>query len=427
MEILTEFDELQEAMKRINLNESVMPYINGVLCDNVKYNKAQKILDCPQMMSAHKYIYNLDMDQLSEEEGNKIDKLYDLGVKHGFIVDDLTDWDAEDNVDADIEKTVNDQLDGNASKPVEKPIAGTLFKAKVPCWTVIYSATSADGQIKTGEAYSNAISASAAKADVKAKLSNYGYSNITILAIESCEADVTCGKFETTDEDDVAENDMLRNRPHNAHVDDPAGIAEADDSDKAEEESSDKEDDDTAEDDSKEETSDDEDSEEESSEDDSEETSDDDTADDDSEEKDSDEESTDDDAEKETSDDNSEEEEESDEKDSEKDDDKEASDEDSEEDDKDDDKDDEKDDEKEELDAAQKTELRNSYKKTFKNTLVKCKFDTSFNDLTLEQKVKFFTELSKAWKKNEPSEFMTDKEIEQLNNIVVNPDDGEDD
>lgn len=52
---------------------------------------------------------------------------------------------------------------------------------------------------------------------------------------------------------------------------------------------------------------------------------------------------------------------------------------------------------------------------------MKCKFETSFNDLTLEQKVKFFTELAKAWTKNEPNEFMTDKEIEQLNNVVVKP------
>ena len=79
----------------------------------------------------------------------------------------MTDWDAEtlDNA-AKVEE-----------KPVEQakqPVGGTLFKAKVPCWTVIYSATSKDGDIKTGEAYSNAISASAAKADVNAKLSRIG-------------------------------------------------------------------------------------------------------------------------------------------------------------------------------------------------------------------------------------------------------------
>ena len=75
--------------------------------------------------------------------------------------------------------------------------------------------------------------------------------------------------------------------------------------------------------------------------------------------------------------------------------------------------------EKEELDANKKAELKDKYRRTFKITLIKCKFDKSFNDLTLEEKVKFFTALSKAWTKNEPNEFMTDKEIEQLNSVVV--------
>jgi hypothetical protein len=62
MEILTDFDGLQEAMKKINLDESVMPYVNGRLVDSEAYNKTQKILNCPEMISAHKFLYNLDMD-----------------------------------------------------------------------------------------------------------------------------------------------------------------------------------------------------------------------------------------------------------------------------------------------------------------------------------------------------------------------------
>ena len=50
----------------------------------------------------------------------------------------------------------------------------------------------------------------------------------------------------------------------------------------------------------------------------------------------------------------------------------------------------------------------------------KCKFKTAFIDLSLEDKVKFFTELSKAWgDKADPSKFMTDKETEQLEKIIV--------
>ena len=410
MEILTEFDELQEAMKKINLNESIMPYINGILCDAPSYNKVQKILDCPEMISAHKYLYDLDLDQLSEEEIGKIDKLYKLGVDRGFIQDDLTDWDKElAPADAAAEKIVADEL------KKDKPVGGTLFKAKVPCWTVIYSAASKDGQIKTGEAYSNAISASAAKADVKAKLSSVGYSNITILAIESCEADVEVGSFSTEESEEVEENDMLHNRSHNAHISAP--LAEADDDeDSSEDDSSD---DDSSDDGSSEDSKDDsaEDESEDDGADDSEDASDDESADDsDDSTEDSGDDSSDDSSDDATDDAASEEESKDDE---EKNDDAES------EDDSSDDAKSDEDGEDKELDANQKADLKDKYKKTFKNTLVKCKFENSFNDLTLEQKVKFFTELSKAWKKNEPNEFMTDKEIEQLNNVVVKPNDEE--
>ena len=377
MEILTEFDGLQEALKKVKINESVMPYVNGRLVDDAAFNKTQKILDCPEMISAHKYLYNLDMDQLTEEEINKIDQLYKLGCDRGFIVDDLTDWDKPETPEqAEIKQEVK------VEEPAQKPVGGTLFKAKVPCWTVIYSATSKDGSIKTGEAYSNAISASAAKADVNAKLSRIGYSNISILAIEATDACDCVAAKACAEDEEVVEDDMLDGRVHNNH------ISEADDEEEsAEDEGAEEEE---TEDDNEEESS-----EEESSEEDG--TKEEKTEDTKSEEstEDSAEEEEDDSEEEEPSDDSEEEES-------------------SEEDDGEDDGE-----EKEELDANEKAELKDKYRKTFKNVLVKCKFDTSFNDLTLEQKVKFFTELSKAWKKNEPTEFMTDKEVEQLNNIVV--------
>ena len=275
-------------------------------------------------------------------------------------------------------------------EPVEKPVGGTLFKAKVPCWTVIYSATSNDGSIKTGEAYSNAISASAAKADVNAKLSRIGYSNISILAIEATDACDCAAAKACAEDEEVVEDDMLDGRVHNNHV------SEADDEEEPAEDEGAEEEEETEEDNE-------EDSSEEDSSEDEEQSSEKDDAKEDKVEDTKSEESTEDGAEEEE--DDSEDEESSD---------------DSEEEESSEEGDDGDDgEEKEELDANEKAELKDKYRKTFKNVLVKCKFDTSFNDLTLEQKVKFFTELSKAWKKNEPTEFMTDKEVEQLNNIVV--------
>ena len=145
MEILTEFDELQAAMAKINMNESVFPYVNGRLVDSDSFNKTQKLLNCAEMISAHKYLYDLDLDQLTPEEKSKIDKLYDLGVERGFIVDDLTKWDDENGEENEPEDTG------------KQPEVVDAVSDKTSCWTVIYSAMR-DGQVKTGEAYSTADS-----------------------------------------------------------------------------------------------------------------------------------------------------------------------------------------------------------------------------------------------------------------------------
>ena len=54
--------------------------------------------------------------------------------------------------------------------------------------------------------------------------------------------------------------------------------------------------------------------------------------------------------------------------------------------------------------------------------LKKLKFEVPFNELSLEQKVDFFTEIDKVWDKEDPTKFMTQKEQEQLEAIKVAPD-----
>lgn len=414
MEILTEFDELQAALAKVNMDECVMPYVRGRLVNESAYNKTQKILNCPEMISAHKYLYELDMDQLTNEDEQKIDQLYKLGCDRGFIIDDLTDWDEDDG-----EEEVEDDI-----AVAEVPVAprqpqNTLFKAKIPCWTVIYSATK-DGDIKTGEAYSNAVSMNAAKADVNAKLSQCGYDNITILAIENCtnvpqpRAMATYEMSEADDEKDSSSDDSSSNDSSS----DDSSSDDSSSNDSLSDDSSSDDSDDSSSDDS----SDDDDLFDISSDDDSDDSSDDDTSSDDDSDDSSDEDSSDDDS-GDSSDEDSEDsdDKDSDDEDSNDEDSGDSNDEDSNDEDSDDsDDEDSEDDDSDELDANEKAELRDLYRKTFRNTLVKCKFDTSFNDLTLEQKVKFFTELAKAWKKdNEPKDFMTDKELEQLDNVVV--------
>ena len=59
-ETFTEFEELQEALKKVNMAEDTMPFVRGRLCESKSYNKMQQILAAPEMIKSHAYILNLD-------------------------------------------------------------------------------------------------------------------------------------------------------------------------------------------------------------------------------------------------------------------------------------------------------------------------------------------------------------------------------
>ena len=418
MEVLTEMDEYFNAMSKINMDEPVMPYVKGRLVESDTYNKVQKILNTPELEKAHMYCYDLDLENLEECDIMKINNLYKLGVDRGFIDDDLQYQSCEAN-----------DCCKNEEPKTEEPAAQVNPRAKIPCFVAMYSAMK-DGQIKTGEAYSRAISVQAAKADVMNQLSKFGYTNISILAVEATEEDACAC---TVRESSLGEDDMLKGRTHNGHL--PEAEVEEDDmldgrvhnnhipeaEDDAADDSADDADSEEAADDSVEDDS----SEDDSTEDDS---TDEEAASDDASTEDtgSEDDSTDDSAEEEAgSEDDSAEDDSADDtgsdeaaEDGEEKEDAEASN-DAEGDDTEDA--DSKEDTEDELDDNKKADLKDNYKKTFKNTMLKCKFeDKSFDDLTITEKVKFFTELSKTWKEDyEPSAFMTDKEIDQLNKITI--------
>ena len=657
MEILTEWDALQEAMRKIDLSESTMPYVRGKLCESKAYNEMQKILAAPELIKSHNYILNLDPEQLSEDEISKVQKIYDLGVNRGFI--EPSDDEADVGTpDADVSQD---------TAPVAPTTSQQSYPSlarvqNVPCWTVLYSACNADGDVKTGQCYSNSINIRSAKADCYAKLERCGYTNVKILAIEAgdpdscgpaddekeCPIDKNADKLAASNADDiesitVTENDMLKRRPsngkaqHNGHfteadhsiddlddeheeelnlrariggdedydaimsndeefdfkqlftefitaaddfvkmesyhdADDPrltdafndvktayedaaaaaddqqlveleneakehglkvsddgvtivdidksedvldecgnpyaAGMKTVDaggvkqvgtsakrqsackaaskkamiDEDDEEDDSSDdsSSDDNTADDSSEDgnaedtsssddassdessadedkssddieddadddssDASDDEDtsssSDESDDEDDTSSEDDEDTADDSEDTSDADDDSSDDasseddsdDADEDASDDEDDsidnDDEESDDEDDDSDDEDDSIDNDDEESDDEDDDSDDEDDESgkdiipaEDLTDEQKVDLKNEYKKTFKDIMMRCKFEEScFDDLSIKQKMRFFTKLNKAWRKNEPQDFMTDKEIEQLNKVVI--------
>ena len=407
-DLVNDFEVWQDALKKIDLNEGALPIYHGrILRENAKeYQKMQKILNCPEMIKCHKYIFDLDPEQLDESDCTKINNLYKLGVDRGFI-EDTVDVPDEDLPDADY--TTSEQTVVQQPKPYVAP----QHSVHVPCYTVMYSAMK-DGQIKTGESYSNATNPRAAKADVYAKLSKFGYDNIAILAIECGDPDCSMDNTYTF------EDDILQNRVHNGH------FLDEEDAEKKEDKSA--ENTEKKEEQSKEEAPVEKKEEEapvEQQEDNAEKPAEQPT------EKPA-EQSTEKPAEQSTekkeeapveqseenADNENNEQSTEDTKNSDNSENAETSD--GNEETKSSDDNDNEDTNKEELDDNKKAELKDEYRKTFKNVMIKCQFDNRcFDDLTIAEKVQFFTAMASSWTKNEPNEFMTDKEIEQLNKIVI--------
>ena len=401
-DLVNDFEVWQDALKKIDLNEGALPIYHGrILRENAKeYQKMQKILNCPEMIKCHKYIFDLDPEQLDESDCTKINNLYKLGVDRGFI-EDTVDVPDEDLPDTDY--TTSEQTAVQQPKPYVAP----QHSVHVPCYTVMYSAMK-DGQIKTGESYSNATNPRAAKADVYAKLSKFGYDNIAILAIECGDPDCSMDNTYTF------EDDILQNRVHNGHFLDEEDTEKKEDksaenTEKKEEQSKEEapvekkeeapveQQEDNAEKPAEQPT-------EQSTKQPAEDTEKKEEAPAEQSEENADNENNEQSTEDTKNSDNSENAETSD----------------GNEETKSSDDNDNEDTNKEELDDNKKAELKDEYRKTFKNVMIKCQFDNRcFDDLTIAEKVQFFTAMASSWTKNEPNEFMTDKEIEQLNKIVI--------
>lgn len=193
--ILNEFDAYREALKKVNLNEEVMPIYKGrLLTENVElYCKIQKLLNCPAMEQCHRWLYDLDVENIDESEASKINNLFQLGVDKGYLDDEQDELETPDQADAATADAA--QSAGDVTLPVKDPapvIPATPAptpEAPMAAYTVVYSAMR-DGQLKTGEAYSNSLNTRSAKADIISKLEKAGYQNISILAIEAGDPDM---------------------------------------------------------------------------------------------------------------------------------------------------------------------------------------------------------------------------------------------
>ena len=392
MKYYSDYSDLQEALAKVDKFGAVT--FNSAKTGNMifeesqveMYNKIQRLLNCDAMESAHGYLYNLDPEELTEAEASKVNNLWKLGCKKGFIEDFTEDEDTEDKEDVKECDAVQAQASNlTPATPAQQQVAANALQAmrKQDAFTILYSAMR-DGSVKTGEAYSNAINPRSAKMDVISQLERAGYSNISILAIECgdpdcCGADCANTYVKQADMTPVATQSV-------AEIPDYA----EDVSLEAEEDKDDSETENVDEADKKE-----------------------DDATDDTEKADDKEADKAEDADKEEDAEADKKEDKKSEK-AEEPDEKLKDDADAEK-----KADDAEDDEK--LDAAEKTALKDSYKKAFKAAMLKCKFeDRAFEDLTLDEKIQFFTALSTAWgSKADPSKFMEPKEVEQLEKIKV--------
>ena len=333
---MNDFEIWQKAIKKINLTESAAPFIRGImLVEDTEveiYNKIQKLLNTHAMETSHPFLYNLDPLELSESEINKVNNLYKLGIERGFISND--DDEESEDTDSNSQNTSNEEPN-TFSVVTKAPPAVTPVKTyniNTCAYVILYSATRG-GQIKTGEAFSNALDTRAAKADVISKLEKAGYQNISILAIEAGDPDacgcndVYCNNTETVSTDYTDENDITLDEKENNTKEDST-----------EKDTSDDKEDDKSEEDS---------------------------------------------TEKDTSDNK-------------------------------------EDDKSEEISDQEKPQLKDSYRKIFKSVMQKCKFfEKCFDDLTIDEKVKFFKTLSTVWNKADPLKFMSDKELESLEKTII--------
>ena len=71
------------------------------------------------------------------------------------------------------------------------------------------------------------------------------------------------------------------------------------------------------------------------------------------------------------------------------------------------------------LTADEKNSLREEYTRIYKDILKKTNIGKSFVNMTLQEKMNFLKSLSEKWTKNDPTEFLTDREFEKLNKMVV--------
>ena len=206
-EYLCEQDRWMAAFAKVNLHEAVDPLYKGkIVEDEELYNKVQQLLDCPDMEHAHQFLLDIDFEDVPPETKQKVDDLYQLAVSQGYIETEADVDDEEDADFADSEEELADDLESE-DQPQVTDNSGGFEDGAVPdpstaaakdsigmnaptlntcAFTLFYSAMK-NGEIRTGECYSNATTLENAKLDAIQKLEKLGFTSIDIIAAEECD------------------------------------------------------------------------------------------------------------------------------------------------------------------------------------------------------------------------------------------------
>lgn len=215
-DIFNDMDAARNALASVNLRESVMPLYRGRIIENTEiYDKVHKLLDSQEMERAHKFLYDIDYNNLNDDTTKKVDELYDYAVSNGFIQDqadpvqvndedepldsaakkdplaDENPEDKEEEITEDGEECEDGECNhvaadagSQVSEPAPQEVPAPAINATTPKSCVCLYTAMKNGKLHTGECSSDACDPDQAKSDVINKLTQFGYSDINILAIE---------------------------------------------------------------------------------------------------------------------------------------------------------------------------------------------------------------------------------------------------
>ena len=199
---LTEMEAYQLALSKVNLREAVAPLFRGkIVEDEDTYNKVHQLLDCPKMEHAHKFLLDVDFEDITDDVKQKVDELYQLAVSQGFIEGSQEEAEEDEVANevgkeaADIAQSeISDNSGGfekesvsDSSVAASKDSIQTAAPELNSCAFVLFYSAMKHGEIKTGECYSNATTMENAKIDAIQKLKKLGFSSIDIIAAEECD------------------------------------------------------------------------------------------------------------------------------------------------------------------------------------------------------------------------------------------------